>query len=434
MTSTRKHPGIVKLGNNLYEIRVRATCPRTAHRKEFERVRECTLTEAKALQHQWRDELVKSLAAEKPLRVRLRDFAASWLAGRKGKIKRSTAQKIADVWDGHVADTVLADLFVDDISVEDIEAWIEGMRRKTYVPGKGKAAGRKTRSEKSKPRHYAPGTIKGYYRVLAQIITIACARARVPNPCDGVEAPKPGKQRKNFLKVSEVAGVLDHVWTNAPDWYAAVLLDVLSGLRWGELSALRWEDIDEHEKVIRVRRGNDKGQVVESTKTGDDDDEPKLVPLLPEIADVLRERRQQMIRGQHPGLAAGWIFPTHKGTLHKGSPLRDVLDAACAACETKRRVTAHGLRHTANDVLRRVTDPEVVRAIIGHSTPQMTHHYSHVDEHEKQTATTRALDVVTGGKGVSGGVSTNSATVAVSEPKAENPAAGLGSPGGATQI
>jgi len=42
--------------------------------------------------------------------------------------------------------------------------------------------------------------------------------------------------------------------------------------------------------------------------------------------------------------------------------------------------------------------------------------------------------VVTGGKGVSGGVSTNSATVAVSEPKAENPAAGLGSPGGATQI
>lgn len=434
MASTRKHAGIVKLGTNLYEIRVRVTCPRTARRKEFERVRACTLTEAKALQHQWREEMKESLTADRPQRVRLRDFATSWLTGRKGKIKRSTAQKIADVWDGHVAGTALADLFVDDIGVEDIERWIEEMRRKTYIPGKGKAAGRKTRSEKSKPRCYSPGTVKGYYRVLSQIITAACARARVPNPCDGVESPKPGKRRKNFLMISEVAGVLDHVKANAPDWYAAVLLDVLSGLRWGELSALRWEDIDEAECVIRVRRGNDKGRVVESTKTGDDDDEPKLVPLLPEIADVLRERRQQMIKDQHPGLAEGWIFPTVMGTLHKGSPLRDVLDAACAGCETKRRVTAHGLRHTANDVLRRVTDPEVVRAIIGHSTPQMTHHYSHVDEHEKRTAATRALDVVTGGKGVIGGVITNAAVPAVTKPKAENPAAGPGSLGGATQI
>jgi integrase len=343
MASTRKNAGIVKLGTNLYNIRVRVTCPRTGRRKELERVRECTLTEARALQHDWQKELTASLTVERAPRVRLRDFAASWLTGRKGKIKRTTAQKIADVWDGHVVNTTLADLYVDEIRVEDVEAWIEDMRGKRSVPGKGKATGRKTKSPRSAPRMYSAGTIKGDYRVLSQIITAACA-------C-GSHTRALGSSRRSQASVGRTSspwGVLAHVKVNAPAWHAAVLLDVVSGLRWGELSALRWDDLDESEGVIRVPRGDDKGREVASTKTGDDDDEPKIVPLLAAVADVLRDRRQQMVRDQHPGLAAGWIFPTERGTLHKGYPLRDVLDAACAACKTKRRITPHGLRHTAS--------------------------------------------------------------------------------------
>jgi hypothetical protein len=64
----------------------------------------------------------------------------------------------------------------------------------------------------------------------------------------------------------------------------------------------------------------------------------------------------------------------------------------------------------------------------------MTHHYSHVDEHEKRTAATRVLDVVTGGKGLAGEVIANNANDAVTSPKAENPASSPGSLGGATQI
>jgi integrase len=77
-----------------------------------------------------------------------------------------------------------------------------------------------------------------------------------------------------------------------------------------------------------------------------------------------------------------------------------VLDKACAECGTKRRISCHGLRHTANDLLRRVADSEVVRAIIGHSTPAMTHHYSHLDDGEKLAAASRVFDVISGGKRV----------------------------------
>lgn len=46
----------------------------------------------------------------------------------------------------------------------------------------------------------------------------------------------------------------------------------------------------------------------------------------------------------------------------------------------------HGLRHTANDLPRRVASGEVVRAIIGHAATAMTHHDSHVGEIEKRVA------------------------------------------------
>jgi integrase len=431
MTPT-KHAGIEKVGTNTYSIRARATCPRSGRRKEVERVRECTLTEARALQHEWRLELEKSLVVEKAARVRLRDFAASWLDGRiaAGKLKPSSATKIAVVWDLHVAPELIADLYVDDITPDDVESWLTSQRDKRYAPGKGKKEKRKGAAN----RAYSAGTIKGYYGVLRQVITAACAKARLPNPCDAVEMPEPGKRKKNFLAIDEVASVLRFVEGKSTFWYPAVLLDVVSGLRWGELSALRWDDIDEAAGVIRVRRGNWKGQAIDSTKNGNDDDEPKLVPLLPAVAEVLRAHRQRMLAVQHPGLANGWIFPTEKGTLHKGSPLRKLLDAACKECKTARRITPHGLRHTANDLLRRVADGEVVRAIIGHSTPQMTHHYSHVDEGEKQLAASRVFDVIAGGKGGIKGGMTASAADSSDLPKTENPAGAGLSVGGATQI
>lgn len=69
----------------------------------------------------------------------------------------------------------------------------------------------------------------------------------------------------------------------------------------------------------------------------------------------------------------------------------------------------HGLRHTANDLLRRVADGEVVRAIIEHTTQEMPHHYSHVDEKEKRTAVAAALALVLDAKGgIPGGACTNS--------------------------
>lgn len=254
----------------------------------------------------------------------------------------------------------------------------------------------------------------GQYRVLRTIVTAATGRYQLRNPCDGVNEdsiPTAIPRDDNFLTAGELREVLAFVRTNRPTWYPAVILDAFTGLRWGELSGLRWDDIDEAAGLIRVSRGNWKGQVVEGLKSDRARSrrvKPKHVPLLPAIAEVLRDHRRRMVATQHPGLAQGWVFPTARGTLHKGSPLRRVLAEACAAVDTGRRVTPHGLRHTANDLLRRHAPAEVTRAIVGHATERMTHHYSHVDDGEKIAAVERVFDLVHGSergeKGVATGV------------------------------
>ena len=413
----KKSPGIVQLSKNHYEIRVRATCPRTGRRKEVRREQRCTLKEARALQAQWRKELESSLVTPTPQRVRLRDFAPLWLRGRieAGKLKPSSATSIAVVWDLHIAPAAIADLHIDDITPDDIDRWLADLRRARYAPGHGAATSRKT----PKDRAYSSTTIRGFYKVLRRFVTAATSRARLPNPCDGVDTPSAKSRGDNVLTGDELPKVLAHVERSSPAWYPAVLLDVITGLRWGELSALRWDDIDETRGTIRVERGNWKGQLQDSTKTGI----VKVVPLVPAVAEALREHRRRMFAAQHPGLHAGWIFPTRWGTLHKGSPLRKVLDAACAAAGVPRRVTPHGLRHTANDLLRRVASAEVTRAIVGHTTAQMTQHYSHVDEGEKRSAAARVLEVVRGGTGADPGVASGSAPA----PAGKNPVVTRGS-------
>jgi integrase len=70
-----------------------------------------------------------------------------------------------------------------------------------------------------------------------------------------------------------------------------------------------------------------------------------------------------------------------------------VLAKACTAAGISKRLTAHGLRRTFNDLARRVSNREVVMAITGHTTDRMFEHYSLVDAAEKQAVSVRLLEL-----------------------------------------
>ena len=90
-----RYPGIMKIGENTYQIRVRVKDPRTGKLKGVRRTRECTLKEAVALQAQWREEARRTADDIKRERVKLALYAHSWMIIKLPKLKPSTAKGYA---------------------------------------------------------------------------------------------------------------------------------------------------------------------------------------------------------------------------------------------------------------------------------------------------------------------------------------------------
>ena len=198
----------------------------------------------------------------------------------------------------------------------------------------------------------------------------------------------------NLLTAEEMSKFLEALRTRWPQWYAMTFTQFVTARRFGEVSALRWDDMDEERGIIRIRRAHWQGHAG-TPKT----DREVTVPLTDELREVLRDWRQELVRSQHRHVNCGWVFPSNAGKPHHGSCcMRKAFEDCLKVIGVERKFTSHGLRRTANDLLRRLAAGEVVRAITGHVTMEMTEHYSHVDANEKKAAVEGMLRLIRGGK------------------------------------
>lgn len=83
------------------------------------------------------------------------------------------------------------------------------------------------------------------------------------NPCEGTVLPKREKIRYNIYTAEEINAMLEAA--KCTDMYFPLLLESMSGLRRGELLALRWADIELENKVMHIHRNRvyADGKVVE---------------------------------------------------------------------------------------------------------------------------------------------------------------------------
>ena len=155
--------------------------------------------------------------------------------------------------------------------------------------------------------------------------------------------------------------------------------------------AFRWGDIDEEAGVIHVKRAQWSG-VVNSTKTGT----VRSVPLVPEVAAVIREHRVTLAAQGFGVGESDWVFPDKGGGLLPRCSLRHPMERALRRAKISKRVTPHGLRRTFNNLARQVAGDIVTRSITGHVTEAMTEHYSHVGLGEKLKAANNIVRLVPG--------------------------------------
>lgn len=170
-------------------------------------------------------------------------------------------------------------------------------------------------------------------------------------------------------------------------WLTAMLL----ALRPGEVTGLRWSDVDFDRHQVTIARGiqySDGAYHVRETKTR----QVRTIPL-PAVAErALRSQRMNQLWEQ--GEASTWTDQDLVFTNREGGPvhppyarrrLQAVLERAGLP-----RLTLYQLRHTGATLLLHLGVPiEQIREIMGHSTIQMTLGYARVSEELQRQAMDR---------------------------------------------
>ncbi len=148
---------------------------------------------------------------------------------------------------------------------------------------------------------------------------------------------------------------------------ALFLAAAFTGLRMGELLALRWRDVDFAGSVVRVRASYAAGHLT-TPKSG----RVRSVPLAPDLAKTLaRLGRRELFTGDDE-----LVFPGAAGEHLDGSALRRRFKTALGHAEL-RPLRFHDLRHTFGTRMIATADIRRVQEWMGHADVQTTMKYLH---------------------------------------------------------
>ena len=199
------------------------------------------------------------------------------------------------------------------------------------------------------------------------------------NPAIGCKLPPKKAQEMQVLTHEEMRRFL--IQSKQDDFYELALLELATGMRRGEICALKWSDLDFETGALRIQRQAyhvDHGVVISEPKTKQS---CRSIILPPSVLNVLRQYRE--------AVDSEWMFPS---PVKEGEPLNPngvyrkmvkILDRA--QCK---RVRFHDLRHTfATTALEHGMDIKTLSAIIGHVSSATTLDiYSHITDEMQANA------------------------------------------------
>jgi integrase len=228
----------------------------------------------------------------------------------------------------------------------------------------------------------SPRSVVKYHVMLHSIFKRAVRDRIIPyNPCAETELPKVVARKLPILTPNEFDQLLSAIPVR---WTPLVLTAIETGLRWGELVALRPRHIDFLRRVITVEE-----TIVEVSKkhspTGQrmvvkhypKDDEPRTVRVGQELLDVLAALIKRRELGRDDLLFPSTEVPGGSAVSRNTFRTRVWLPALEQA-QLAHHVRMHDLRHAhASWLLAGGADLKTVMDRMGHSQIQTTQKYLH---------------------------------------------------------
>ncbi len=219
---------------------------------------------------------------------------------------------------------------------------------------------------------YAINTIKKQLRVVTAPLRLAAAMHEIPtDPTIGVRLPKEDRLKKQTkhidpYSVEEQEKLWQVIDKAEHPGILAIGLMLETGLRSGELLALRWDRVDIPGKRLRVEAtitdpvGKTRAAWQNSPKTKSS---KRVVPLTPRAISLLERLR---------GLDDTWVVASSRGRWISYQNLIKHIKQACRKAGVPYR-GAHVFRHTfATNCYYKGVDVKVLSRLLGHSDIKVT--------------------------------------------------------------
>ena len=153
-------------------------------------------------------------------------------------------------------------------------------------------------------------------------------------------------------------------------YYPHLLCALRTGLRLGEMIALKWEDIDFKNRQLEVKRSCRNGRI-----TGTKTDRWRRVDMTPHLTDTLKDLRifQKRLALKKGYAFPEWVFANKKGKILTRAALENALNT-CLNRAGLRKIRIHDLRHCYATIrLLRGHNIGDVSYQLGHSSIKITY-------------------------------------------------------------
>lgn len=282
-------------------------------------------------------------------RVTFADYAERWMTLIRSKKKPSTLRGYRQTLDVHLIPR-WGDKDLRRITAHQVE---------TY--------------QADKALTHAPKTVNNHISVLSSLFRHAIKRGYADdNPCEGLEPIPNTPDEMRFWTREESEAFLTALDKHGHRWTVLYATALYTGLRLGELFALRWSDVDFRSDQLHVRqslfwepkRGKAKRPYVVTTpKSG----HSRTVPMPPVLTSRLKAYRH--LRGP-------WVFSLDDGyPVHRDNIKHGLITGARLAGLPA--IRPHDLRHSYASQLVTAGKPlRVVPAPLGHAHITTTERYA----------------------------------------------------------
>ena len=299
-----------------------------------------------------------------------RDFFNAWIANKERETAESTARHYRDHLQKFIASLEKkADCDLNDITPKDVTGFRDDLHQRLSATSANQAVKVVRMALKD--------------AMIAELVdrNVAVGVKRVKHRGE-INARRP-------FTLPELKNILGKA--KGDEWEGMILFGLYSGQRLSDIAKLTWQNLD-----------LDSGELVlVSGKTG----RRMRIPL----AAPLERYIENLSAGDDPKQP---LFPRAYATTRSGTLSNQFYDILIDAGLTEARnhrangngrnsgrafneIGFHALRHTATSLMKNAgVSPAIVQDIIGHDSPAISAHYTHIDETAKRKALNKMPDVL----------------------------------------